>query len=205
MRVFRTIVVEEYEDVFAIPTELPPKRGHDHKIPLLEGAQLVNIRPYRHPPTQKYAIKGMVAEVLESLEDREMQLRIVLTMMRQHKLYAKKSKCMFRTNKVEYLGHVIFAIGVATDPDKKNRFSWSIASQFAFEQLKHAMVNALVLRLPDFLKEFTLEIDASHVRLGGFLLQEGHPIAFLNKTLSAKHLLRIQGSKTQDVTRRIHN
>ncbi|GJS20864.1 hypothetical protein Tco_0449496 [Tanacetum coccineum] len=44
-------VVEEYEDVFAIPTELPPKRGHDHKIPLLEGAQLVNIRPYRHPLT----------------------------------------------------------------------------------------------------------------------------------------------------------
>ncbi|GJS20865.1 putative mitochondrial protein [Tanacetum coccineum] len=51
------------------------------------------------------------------------------------------------------------------------------------------MVNALVLRLPDFLKEFTLEIDASHVGLGGFLLQEGHPIAFLNKTLSAKHQL----------------
>ncbi|GJR91414.1 hypothetical protein Tco_0215425 [Tanacetum coccineum] len=44
-------VVEEYEDVFAIPTELPPKRDHDHKIPLIGGAQPVNIRPYRHPPT----------------------------------------------------------------------------------------------------------------------------------------------------------
>nr|GEV75481.1 retrotransposable element Tf2 [Tanacetum cinerariifolium] len=31
-------VVEEYKDVFAIPTELPPKRDHDHKIPLVEGA-----------------------------------------------------------------------------------------------------------------------------------------------------------------------
>ncbi|GKF49748.1 reverse transcriptase [Tanacetum coccineum] len=31
-----------------------------------EGAQLVNIRPYRHPPTQKDAIKGMVLELLEA-------------------------------------------------------------------------------------------------------------------------------------------
>nr|GFC09603.1 retrotransposon protein, putative, unclassified [Tanacetum cinerariifolium] len=50
-------VIEEYEDVFAIPKELPPKRDHFHNIPLIEGDQPVNIRPYRHPPTQKDAIK----------------------------------------------------------------------------------------------------------------------------------------------------
>ncbi|GJZ99300.1 hypothetical protein Tco_0671851 [Tanacetum coccineum] len=35
-------------------------------IPLTEGAPPVNIRPYRHPPTQKDAIKAMVKELLEA-------------------------------------------------------------------------------------------------------------------------------------------
>ncbi|GKB22159.1 reverse transcriptase [Tanacetum coccineum] len=55
-----------YEDVFYVPTKLPPRRDHDHIIPLIEGAQPVNIRPYRHPSTQKDAIEGMVAELLEA-------------------------------------------------------------------------------------------------------------------------------------------
>nr|GEV52932.1 putative zinc finger, CCHC-type [Tanacetum cinerariifolium] len=58
--------VEELEDVFAIPTELLPKRTHDHRIPLIEGVSPVNIRPYRHPPIQKDAIQAMVKELLES-------------------------------------------------------------------------------------------------------------------------------------------
>ncbi|GJV02453.1 retrotransposable element Tf2 [Tanacetum coccineum] len=35
-----------------------------------------------------------------------------------HTLYAKQSKCSFAMNKVEYLGHLIFAEGVSTDPNK---------------------------------------------------------------------------------------
>lgn len=56
----------EYEDVFSVPTLLPPKRQCDHKIPLMEGATPVNIRPYRHPPSQKDAIESMVQELLEA-------------------------------------------------------------------------------------------------------------------------------------------
>ncbi|XP_071694960.1 uncharacterized mitochondrial protein AtMg00860-like [Rutidosis leptorrhynchoides] len=38
--------------------------------------------------------------------------------MRKHTLFAKMSKCLFATSQVEYLGHVISAKGVATDPSK---------------------------------------------------------------------------------------
>ncbi|GKC38453.1 retrotransposable element Tf2, partial [Tanacetum coccineum] len=57
----------EFKDVFALPTVLPPQRHHDHRIPLKEGVVPVNIRPYRHPPTQKDAIESMVQELLDSM------------------------------------------------------------------------------------------------------------------------------------------
>ncbi|GJZ32919.1 gypsy/ty3 retroelement polyprotein [Tanacetum coccineum] len=316
--------------VFAIPTELPPRREYDHTIPLVEGAQPVNIRPYKHPPSQKESIEELVAELLASgvikkstkelidelhgsqlftkldlrfgyhqirmnnadiakktfrtheghyeflvipfgltnapstfqslmikvfkqylrkfvlvffddiliysqtMKDHVLHLKTVLETMRSHKLYDKRSKYVFGTDKVEYLGHVTSAKGVATDPKKikamsdlpiptnlkqlrgflgsrgyyrrfiqgyaniskpltqllkKNSFVWSDASQAAFVQLKKAMVSALVLQLPNFNKEFKLETDASGVGLGAVLLQEGHPIDFLSKTLSFKHQL----------------
>ncbi|GKA65822.1 reverse transcriptase, partial [Tanacetum coccineum] len=59
-------VVEEFGDVFVVPKELPPSRPCDHRIPLLEGTNPINIRPYRHPPTQKEAIESMVQELLDT-------------------------------------------------------------------------------------------------------------------------------------------
>ncbi|GJS31051.1 hypothetical protein Tco_0491671 [Tanacetum coccineum] len=58
--------VDTFEDVFVVPTELPPQRSHDHKIPLLPNTQPINIRPYRHPPMQKDAIEVMEKELLDS-------------------------------------------------------------------------------------------------------------------------------------------
>ncbi|GJY52038.1 putative mitochondrial protein [Tanacetum coccineum] len=158
--------------VFAIPTELPPTRDHDYKIPLVEGAQPVNIRPYRHPPTKKNSIEGMVARLLQdgvikksnspfsssivivkkkvnswiktAFKTREGHYEFWVipfgltnapstfqSLMNEdnvehhghHKLYAKRSKCMFGTDKVEYLGHVISAKGVATNPSKVEAMS----------------------------------------------------------------------------------
>ncbi|GKA11996.1 reverse transcriptase [Tanacetum coccineum] len=59
-------VVQQYADVFEIPTDVPLKINHDHRIPLKEGTQPINIRPCRHPPTQKDAIEAMVKELLEA-------------------------------------------------------------------------------------------------------------------------------------------
>nr|GEX68256.1 hypothetical protein [Tanacetum cinerariifolium] len=52
-------LLEDYNDVFVVPKELPTVRSHDHIIPLKEGPHTVNIGPYRHPATQKDAIESM--------------------------------------------------------------------------------------------------------------------------------------------------
>nr|GEW17370.1 hypothetical protein [Tanacetum cinerariifolium] len=54
----------------------------------------------------------------QCLEEHVRHLKIILETMRTHKLFAKLSKYVRGTTQVEYLGHVIFAQGVATNPAK---------------------------------------------------------------------------------------
>lgn len=42
------------------------------------------------------------------------------------------------------------------------------------------------MALPNFSKYFTLEADASELGVGGVLMQQGHPIAFISKALSPR-------------------
>jgi hypothetical protein len=55
-----------------------------------------------------------------SLESHIHHLREVLTVPRDHQFYVKLSKCAFVQSELEYLGHIIYAEGVATDPMKTN-------------------------------------------------------------------------------------
>ncbi|GJX33296.1 gypsy/ty3 retroelement polyprotein [Tanacetum coccineum] len=159
-------------------------------------------------------------------------LEKVCIVMRMNTLFSKKSKCVFGTSRVEYLGHVITGEGVETDPSKiqamkewpvpinikqlrgfigligyyrrfikgyaiisqpltallkRNAFQWSSQTQTAFEKLKQAMINSPVLALLNFNKGFVIETDASGVGIGAVLQQQGHPIAYLSKTLATKH------------------
>ena len=45
-------------------------------------------------------------------------LRIVLTWLKEHKLYAKFSKCEFWLDQVQFLGHVLTPDGISMDPGK---------------------------------------------------------------------------------------
>ncbi|WVZ70451.1 hypothetical protein U9M48_019120 [Paspalum notatum var. saurae] len=51
-------------------------------------------------------------------EEHEEHLRIVLTRLREHKLYARFSKCAFWLKEVSFLGHILSEKGVAVDPSK---------------------------------------------------------------------------------------
>jgi hypothetical protein len=54
----------------------------------------------------------------ENEKDHEEHLRIVLTRLRDYKLYAKFSKCEFWLKKVPFLGHILSENGVLVDPSK---------------------------------------------------------------------------------------
>ncbi|GKB47621.1 reverse transcriptase [Tanacetum coccineum] len=183
-------LLSTYADVFAMPTELPPQRTHDHTINLLPNTSSITVRPYRLPPNQKDVVEQMVKELLDAGVIRESQspfsshilivkkkdgtwrmcvdysaneakhlqhLQVVLEVMRAHTLYAKQIKCTFLVPRVEYLGHVLSAQGVATNPLKiQAMVSWHIPT--TLKQLK-----------------------------GVVLHQDGHPIAYLSKALSPRH------------------
>ena len=54
----------------------------------------------------------------KSEEEHAEHLRLALTKLREHRLYAKFSKCEFWLNELIFLGHVVSAKGIAVIPDK---------------------------------------------------------------------------------------
>ena len=50
--------------------------------------------------------------------DHAEHLRIILSRLREHKLYAKFSKCEFWLSKVSFLGHILSKDGISIDPTK---------------------------------------------------------------------------------------
>jgi hypothetical protein len=51
-------------------------------------------------------------------EEHAEYLRLVLQKLREHKLYAKRSKCEFWLKEVSFLGHVVSNRGISVDPSK---------------------------------------------------------------------------------------
>jgi hypothetical protein len=54
----------------------------------------------------------------KNLEDHERHLHVVLQRLRDHRLYAKFSKCEFWLDTVKFLGHTISSDGISIDPSK---------------------------------------------------------------------------------------
>jgi tRNA A37 N6-isopentenylltransferase MiaA len=57
-------LIQQFVELFEVPTELPPPRACDHSIPLIEGAAPVQVRPYRYAPKLKDEIEKQIKEML---------------------------------------------------------------------------------------------------------------------------------------------
>ena len=70
---------------------------------------------------------------------------------------------------------------------KKRGFNWGQEADLAFERLKKATSEVLVLGLPDFNKPFVVETNACDSGIGAVLSHKGRPLAFLSRALSSRH------------------
>uniref|UniRef100_A0A8R7U829 Reverse transcriptase domain-containing protein n=1 Tax=Triticum urartu TaxID=4572 RepID=A0A8R7U829_TRIUA len=71
-----------------------------------------------------------------------------------------------------------------TDLLRKNSlFVWTNVTEEAFQELKRALIQAPVLALPNFSKQFVVETDASATGVGAVLMQDAHHVAYLSKAL----------------------
>ncbi|GJX50047.1 ty3-gypsy retrotransposon protein [Tanacetum coccineum] len=183
-----------------------------NRIPLKEGSPTVNIRPYRHPATQKDAIESMLNKniikdkfpipLIEELID---ELCGSKTHQRHYEFLVMPFGLTNAPSTFQSLmNQVTFEIGIAnneaastkvklirllTKLQRKNAFVWNNEAEQAFEQLKEAMMVTHVLKLPNFEEDFMVETNASKEGIGAVLQQQVHLVAYLSKALSPKHQL----------------
>jgi hypothetical protein len=63
---------------------------------------------------------------LRTEEEHEEHLCLALQKLREHRLYAKLSKCKFWMKQVAFLGHIIYKGGISVDPSKvQHVLSWN--------------------------------------------------------------------------------
>ncbi|GKE23937.1 putative reverse transcriptase domain-containing protein [Tanacetum coccineum] len=133
---------------------------------------------------------------IQSEEEHEVHLKMILDLLKKEKLYAKFSKCEFWLQEVQFLGHVVNRDGIHVDISKvesvknwKTPESSTEISSFlglpdeAFRNLKENLCNARVLALPDGPDDFMVYCDASKQGFGCVQMQRGKVIAYASRQL----------------------
>ncbi|GJX67028.1 putative reverse transcriptase domain-containing protein [Tanacetum coccineum] len=156
--------LEKFADVMPIELSsgLPPMRVIQHQIDLIPGSSLPNKPAYHMIPKEHEELRRQVEEVMEKGVDKN------------------KHEPFFANSMVLFLEFVISAKGIKVDESKV----------LAIVDLPtpRSIHDAPVIALTDFGKIFEVECDASKVRIGDVLSQEGHLVAFFSEKLSGSRL-----------------
>ncbi|CAI7850561.1 unnamed protein product [Closterium sp. NIES-54] len=147
------------------------------------------------------------AKVFSTKEEHVQHLQKVFEVLRREQLYVKQSKCEFFLPEVEFLGHVVSASGIRTNPKKiaavqdwvaptsvkelqsflgfancYRRFDLGPAQQQAFEKMKQLLTYSPILSYPDPTHPYVVVTDTLDRAIGTELLQDQgrgmQPIAY---------------------------
>ncbi|WVZ48686.1 hypothetical protein U9M48_000105 [Paspalum notatum var. saurae] len=130
---------------------MPPERDIEFSIELVPGTAPIYKKAYRISGVELLEVKKQIDELLEKgfirkstspwaspvllTEKKDGTLRMcvdyrglnAVTKLREHKLYAKFSKCDFWIEEVKFLGHVVSNGGIAVDQSKVSEVqNWKI-------------------------------------------------------------------------------
>ncbi|GFX57866.1 hypothetical protein TNCV_3068331 [Trichonephila clavipes] len=118
-----------------------------------------------------------------SFEEHLKNIRRVLQKLKEANLKLSPSKCHLFQREVTYLGHIISAEGVRTDPDKISAVKdWNCPSDVhqlrsfldlcTYYRKFDTLTSAPILAYPEIGKQCILDTDASHESIGAVLSQE---------------------------------
>ncbi|GJX69778.1 retrotransposable element Tf2 [Tanacetum coccineum] len=196
-------LLEEFGDVFAVPTELPPKRSFDHNIPLKDESNVVNIRPYKYPPNQKDVIETMVTELLDSGVIRQSHIKDKFPIPDIEELIDKLQGAQVFSKLDLRSGYHQIRMG-EEDIHKTAFKTHEGHNEFMAFLRKFTLVffDDILVYSPSItdhahhlrqvlqtMRNHTLfsKQNASGYGIGVVLQQKGHLIAFLSKTLAPRH------------------
>ncbi|XP_028184664.1 uncharacterized protein LOC114371404 [Glycine soja] len=148
------LLLHTYSVVFATPINLPPRRSHDHSIPLLERSQPVKVKPYRYPHSQKEEIEKLVSGSGIAMDANK--LEVVQNWVEPMKLKQLRGFLGLTSYYRRFVQSYATIAAPLIDLLKKDSFRWSQAIAQAFQQLKIAVTSALVLAIPNFNEIFVL-------------------------------------------------
>ncbi|GFX18745.1 hypothetical protein TNCV_3019031 [Trichonephila clavipes] len=118
-----------------------------------------------------------------TFEEHLQNIRKVLSKLSDANLKLNPSKCKFFQKEVNYLGHIISAEGVRTDPEKV-----SAVKNWKRPENLQALTSSPILIYPQPDKPFILDTDASNESVGAVLSQEidgqERVVAYWSKCLS---------------------
>jgi hypothetical protein len=154
-----------------------------------------------------------IDDILVYWRSEEEHLCLVLQKLREHRLYAKLSKCEFWLKQVAFLGHIILKGGISMDPSKvQDVLSWNaptrvgnIQSFLGFLKISKPMTELLkkdrkfkwtlaceasfqelkkrLTTAPILVMPFSIYCDVSGQGLECVLMQDGHMVAYASQKL----------------------